>query len=119
MTGLYDRLSSQIDDDTSGGLTPLDIAGLPQEQRQIMFFLLREKTASTQGVSLKMLQEHLAEIEDIPAILNELIRNNWLIELGEPPNTHYKVNLRPKRGSQLDSLWSSLTNRLFDDTEQT
>lgn len=121
MAGLYDRLMDQIDDDDDDkkapGLTPLDIAELPEPQRQVMFALLRDTTASMGGVSLETLQEKLDDVDDLPDILADLSKNSWLICLGELPNTRYKVNLRRKRSSTLgNSLWASLTDRLADDS---
>ncbi len=119
MSGLYDRLMDQLGDDDDGqpaGLTPLDIADLPEQQRQVMFALLRDSRASAGGVTLDMLQEKLSEIEDLDSVLNDLTQNNWLIRQGEAATVRYKVNLRRKRGSSLGgNIWSSLSSRLADE----
>ena len=109
----------QLGDDENGqpaGLTPLDIADLPEQQRQVMFALLRDSRASAGGVTLDMLQEKLSEIEDLDSVLNDLTQNNWLIRQGEAATVRYKVNLRRKRGSSLGgNIWSSLSSRLADE----
>ncbi len=119
MSGLYDRLMDQLGDDDDGqpaGLTPLDIADLPEQQRQVMFALLRDSRASAGGVTLDMLQEKLSEIEDLDSVLNDLTQNNWLIRQGEAATVRYRVNLRRKRGSSLGgNIWSSLSSRLADE----
>ncbi len=71
MSGLYDRLKDQLgndDDDQPGGLTPLDIADLPDEQRQVMFALLRDARASAGGIALAALQEKLSEIDGLDSV---------------------------------------------------
>lgn len=120
MPGLYDRLADQLGDenDKPTGLTPLDIADLPDDQRRVMFALLRDPNASSRGLALETLQQKLSDLEDLPAILAELSKNNWLIIMGEVPNERYKVNLRRKRGSDLGAnLWASLANRLDPDQD--
>ena len=121
MSGLYDRLNDQLgkdDDNQPAGLTPLDIADLPDGQRQVMFALLRDSRSSGDGVSADVLREKLPQVEGLAAVLDELTRNSWLIRLGEAPNVRYKVNLRRKRGSSLGGgIWSSLSNRLAEEQE--
>jgi hypothetical protein len=119
MSGLYDRLMDQLGDDDSdqpAGLTPLDIADLPEPQRQVMFALLRDSRASASGVTLDVLRAKFSEFEDLDSILDELTQNNWLIRQGEAATIRYKVNLRRKRGSTLSgNIWSSLSSRLADE----
>jgi hypothetical protein len=119
MSGLYDRLMDQLgdeDNDQPAGLTPLDIAELPEEQRHVMFSLLRDTRASSSGMSVEALRDRLGEVEGLDGILHELTQSNWLIRLGEAPNVRYKVNIRRKRGSTLGgNIWASLSSRLADE----
>ena len=119
MSGLYDRLMDHLDDDDNdqpAGLTPLDIANLPESQRQLMFALLRDSRASATGVTLDALHEKFSDTEDLDAILDDLTQNNWLIRQGEAATIRYKVNLRRKRGSTLGGgIWSTLSSRLADE----
>ena len=120
MPGLYDRLQSQLgdEDDKPAGLTPLDIAGLPEGQRRVMFALLRDADASSEGITQDVLQAKLGDLEELSGILADLTKQSWLIALGEPPDIRYKVNLRRKRGSKIASnLWASLSDRLTEDEE--
>ena len=99
MSGLYDRLNDQLgkdDDNQPAGLTPLDIADLPDGQRQVMFALLRDSRSSGDGVSADVLREKLPQVEGLAAVLDELTRNSWLIRLGEAPNVRYKVEFPPQ-----------------------
>jgi hypothetical protein len=79
MSGLYDRLQAQLDDDRSeekpAGLTPLDIADLPETQRRVMFVILRDASASTEGITLPALHQKLADVADLDRILDELAGN--------------------------------------------
>jgi hypothetical protein len=122
MSGLYDRLRAQIggdDDDRPSGLTPLDIADLPMPQRQVMLILLRDPWASTEGITLKALQERIEDAEALADILADLTKNGWLVQYGEPPGVRYKVNLRRKRGGSLEgNLWASLADHLADDIDE-
>jgi hypothetical protein len=104
------------EDDKPTGLTPLDIAGLPDDQRKVMFGLLRDPVAAADGLTLEALEAKYGDLEDLSGVLDDLTRQSWLIALGEPPR--YKVNLRRKRGSKYASnLWSSLSDRLTGDEE--
>ncbi len=111
---LYDRLTNKIgdDDEPSRGLTPLDIADLPAPQRKVMFSLLRDTKAATEGISLEQLSENLGEPENLPDTIAALIKSGWLIEIGEE-NRRYKVNIRRKRSSSLGfGIWTSLSDRI-------
>ena len=122
MSGLYDRLRAQTggdDDDQPPGVTPLEIADLPEAQRQLMFGLLRDPQASTEGLTLAILQARSDNPEALPGILAELSKNGWLVQYGEPPSVRYKVNLRRKRGTSLTGgLWAYVTDRLDQENDK-
>ncbi len=105
-----DLSSSKSDsDEETGGITPLDIAGLPEDQKSIMFFMLRDKAAVKEGIGFEELQEHFdADEEPLVATLTQLIEDHWLIVIGEPPDERYKLNLRRRRGSLNSDIWSAL-----------
>jgi hypothetical protein len=114
---LYDRLNNRLgsedDDQGSGSLTPLDIADLPPGQRKVMFSLLRDTKAATEGVTLARLEEKLENPPNLIDSVTELVRSGWLIELGEGEAQRFKVNLRRKRSSSLGfGIWSSLSERI-------
>lgn len=114
MSGLYDRLKSQIGSEEPGGITPLDITDLPQDQKQLMLSLLRDQGGTTDGVTRDSLDSKWSgTLGNLDATLIELTRNGWLIVLGEAPNQRYRVNLRAKRGSKGGfGLWSVLADHL-------
>lgn len=112
---LYDRIANQLDDDDEprGGLTPLDIADLPAAQRKVMFSLLRDTRAATEGITPADLFEKLDAPEEFEETLHSLVTNGWLIAVGEEDSRRYKVNIRRKRSSSLSfGIWSSLSERI-------
>ena len=112
---LYDRLTNKLGDDEepSSGLTPLDIADLPGAQRKVMFSMLRDTKAATEGISPDRLSEKLDHPDDLEQTLAELVKNGWLIAIGEESNLRYKVNIQRKRSSSLGfGIWSSLSDRI-------
>ncbi|KXK17843.1 MAG: hypothetical protein UZ15_CFX003002339 [Chloroflexi bacterium OLB15] len=117
MPSLFDHLSAHVGGDDPGGITPLDIADLPADQRQVMLSLLREQAGTTDGVAIEFLNTKFAgKITDIESVLEHLVRDGWLIVFGEKPNLHYRVNLRAKRGSNASfGLWSVLSDRISKD----
>ncbi len=114
MPNLYDRLNDLLDDENdkkSAGLTPLDIAELPDAPRRVMFVMLRNPIASSKGLSFEDLRTKFDDIENLEEILADLVRQSWLVQMGEAPTERYKINLRRKRGSSL-SMWTSLSDVL-------
>lgn len=114
MPGLYDRLQNQLDDeddDKSSGITPLDIADLPEHQRRVMLTLLRDPRSTSDGTSEETLIRKFGETDELFGTLNELLSEGWLIMRGEPPQVRYKINLRRKRGSS-GSMWTALSDYL-------
>jgi hypothetical protein len=117
MPGVFDRLNKEIHDkQQEGGITPLDLAGLPPALRKIMRLMLRE---------LQMTYPRLCEaMESVPEAdrltpdvlqdtLSMLTQQSWLIRIGEGEKAIYKVNLRRRQGSTLASgIWSSLDAKL-------
>ena len=90
------------------GVTTLDIAGLPEDQKQLMFLLLRDKTAKSEGLTHDALYEQFGDAMNLDDILHTLSEENWLSVIGSPPDERYKVNLKRKRSRLNDSLWSAL-----------
>lgn len=119
MPGVFDRLNKEIQDkQQEGGITPLDLAGLPPALRRIMRLMLRE---------LQMTHPRLCEAmdsmpeadrltrDDLQDTLSTLTQQSWLIRIGEGEKAIYKVNLRRRAGSTLASgIWSSLDKKLKD-----
>ncbi|NDJ84278.1 MAG: hypothetical protein GYB66_00190 [Chloroflexi bacterium] len=91
-----ERTAKQSESSTSAGITPLDIAGLPENQRQIMFFMLRNKHAAKHGITLAELQARFDKMSYLEDILAKLTQEGWLLVIDEEPSQRYKLNLRRK-----------------------
>jgi len=117
MSSLFDRLQNELEDrDKEGGITPLDLADLPPRLRKLMRFMLRqvEMTRSDLGDAIKSMPEadRLTD-EELDQSLEALIKQSWLIALGEGERTRYRVNLRRKKSLDLDaSIWNALENKV-------
>ncbi len=114
MSGVLDRLQSQLSGQgDEGGITPLDLAGLPPALRKIMRLMLREIEMSYSDLceAAKAMQEadSLSPAE-LDRALDDLSRQGWLIKMGEE-KISYRVNLRRKAGSAL-GLWATLSSRI-------
>lgn len=117
MPGLFDRLDKEIKDkQKEGGISPLDLAGLPPALRKIMRVMLRELSASyprlCEVVHAMPDKDRLSRAE-LDSVLADLTEQFWLIRIGEKERAIYKVNLRRKEGSKLAAgIWSALDNKL-------
>ena len=119
MPGVFDRLNKEIQDkQQEGGITPLDLAGLPPALRKIMRLMLRELQMTYPRLCEAM--DSMPEAErltrdDLQVTLSTLTQQFWLIRIGEGEKAIYKVNLRRRQGSTLASgIWSSLDSKLKD-----
>jgi hypothetical protein len=117
MPGVFDRLNKEIQDkQKEGGITPLDLAGLPPALRKIMRLMLRELQASYPRlceIMDGMPEKDRLSREDLQSALAELTEQYWLIRIGEAEKAIYKVNLRRREGSKLMAgIWSALDDKL-------
>ena len=117
MPGVFDRLNKEIQDkQQEGGITPLDLAGLPPALRKIMRLMLRELQMTYPRLCEAM--DSMPEAErlsrdDMQSALSTLTQQFWLLRIGEGEKAIYKVNLRRKEGSKLAAgIWSALDNKL-------
>ena len=117
MPGVFDRLNKEIQDkQKEGGITPLDLAGLPPALRKIMRLMLRELQAGYPRlceIMDGMPEKDRLSREDLQSALAQLTEQFWLIRIGEGEKAIYKVNLRRREGSKLMAgIWSALDERL-------
>jgi hypothetical protein len=119
MPGVFDRLNKEIEDkNKEGGITPLDLAGLPPALRKIMRLMLREIQLSYPDLCNAMdaipAAERLSRA-DLDSALSTLYQQSWLIRIGEGERAIYKVNLRRRAGSTLAAgIWSALDGKIKD-----
>ena len=117
MPGVFDRLNKEIQDkQQEGGITPLDLAGLPPALRKIMRLMLRELQMTYPRLCEAMDTMPEADrlsLDDLQDALSTLTQQAWLIRIGDGEKAIYKVNLRRKEGSKLAAgIWSSLDDKL-------
>jgi hypothetical protein len=117
MSGLFDKLQNELDNrNEEGVISPLDLLDLPDELRRIMREMLRAVTMSRHDVFNLVEswpEKERLERKDLKDSLNELVRQGWLIEMGEGDLLGYRVNLRRKKGSTLSSgIWSKIDTAL-------
>ena len=117
MSGMFDRLQKQIDDQRKeGGITVLDLADLPPALRKIMRLMLRQLQMNynqlCEAVEQMPEDERLTRVQ-LDEALNKLAEQAWLIRIGQGERAIYKVNLRRKAGSKLgESIWQNLDAKL-------
>jgi hypothetical protein len=117
MSSLFDRLQDELEDrEGEGGITPLDLADLPSQLRKLMRLMLREVevTRADLGKAVQAMPEtDRINDEELDKSLAALVKQSWLIALGEGERIRYRVNLRRKKTSDLDSsIWNALENRI-------
>ena len=87
MPGVFDRLDKEIKDkQKEGGISPLDLAGLPPSLRKIMRLMLRELQLSYPRLCEVM--DGMPEAErlsrsDLDEALSSLTQQFWLIRIVE------------------------------------
>ncbi|MBN2145782.1 MAG: hypothetical protein JW726_00280 [Anaerolineales bacterium] len=114
---VFDRLQRQLDiQKREHGISPLEIADLPQNLRKIMRLMLREVaikyTDLRKAVEAMPVAQQLSPAE-LDQALATLVEQNWLVRSGEGDMLTYRVNLRRKSGSSLDKdIWASLENKI-------
>ncbi len=91
----------------AGGITTLDIANLPEPYKAIMFALLRDKSATVEGLTVAEVQALVGDVEQLADALDELVLEQYLVSAGSGFGKRYQINMRPKKG-RLGNLLSAL-----------
>lgn len=115
MAGVFDKLHNDIGGDDQGGLSIIELADLPTEQRKVMRLMLREVEMTEQALHEAVAgwpeDDRLSE-EALEETLDILSKNQWLIRMGEE-RIVYRANLRRKAGSDLaKSMWGNLDAKI-------
>ncbi|PJF28151.1 MAG: hypothetical protein CUN53_01365 [Phototrophicales bacterium] len=112
MTRAFDAADDHSSSDESG-ISALDLAGLPVKHRKIMLALLREQGKNGNGASLSSLRQTLAhEIADFDAVIEEMVRENWITVSGDGAQASCRVSFRQRRSNDTAySLWSILSDQ--------
>jgi hypothetical protein len=116
---IYDRLQKKLEvQKEEEGISAGDIAQLPPALRKIMRLMLREIELTHKAICEAMdalpANDRLNHSE-LDQALNTLTDQNWLIRRGEGEGLNYTVNLRRKRGSNLDmTFWKALDGKIAE-----
>nr|MBN1228278.1 hypothetical protein [Anaerolineae bacterium] len=114
MSGVFDQLHNQIggQDEDSGGISPLDLRDLPDNQRRIMRMMITE--VELPYTEIREWAEDFMSQDDLDEALADLVMQGWLIRMGET-NIVYEANLRRKAGSELaKSVWANLDKKIAE-----
>ena len=117
MSSIFDRLQDELDDRNDGsGISPMDLLDLPDNLRRIMTRLLRAVTM-THADAHKMVaswpEKDRLSPKDLDKAFDSLLKQGWLINIGEGELRGYRVNLRRKKGSTLAAnIWGALDEKI-------
>lgn len=89
----------------SGGLNVVDILTLPDEQRQVVQWMMRKKS----DVSLAEVAERIdSNQSDAIAIMDELVDQGFVQEMQIAGEARYRIRLAAKRGTQQQTIQQAL-----------
>jgi len=124
MSSLFEELRRKLESDAGKtGISAWDLAQLPSAQRQIIRLILREVQMAypelTRAIASLPGERRFGQSE-LDEALARLIKQAWLIRLGQGPLITYRVNLRRKAGSRLGaSIWERLDQHIGGETTTT
>lgn len=112
MTRIFDAAGAKCPPQ-DGGISPLDLADLPADQKKIMLTLLRDQGKSPDGITADILRKAVGnEVENFDETIATLQKDGWLTLSGDEPNIRFRIAFRPRRAKQTAfSLWSVLSDR--------
>lgn len=122
MSSLFDRLQNELDDrGDEGGISILDLIDLPENLRRLMRFMLRAVVVSMADVSDEVAgwkEKDRMPPDELLTALMALVKQGWLIQLGEKDKPNFRVNLRRRKASTLDdSIWGALDSKIMERIE--
>lgn len=112
MSGIFESAGSKSTPE-DGGISTLDLAELPADQKKVMLALLRDQPQYPDGMPAAVLKAQIGDaVEDIDATLDTLQRENWVTITDEGEPLRYRIAFRPRRAKKTGySLWSILSDR--------
>jgi len=98
----------------AAGLSMADVFVLPDSQRQILTWMMREGITGQETVSLAQVATHTGQSEAVVrTMLNALVEQGFIQELEGEGETRYRPRLAARRGRQLtEDIWQALRPRL-------
>jgi hypothetical protein len=119
MPGIYDRLQQAIEvSKRDEGISPIEIAELPPNLRDVVRLMLREGVMKYNNLYLVMASDQPGNCmspAELDAALVELVEQNWITRYGSGKSASYRVNLHRRTASRLNKdIWSALDGRISD-----
>jgi predicted transcriptional regulator len=107
---LYGRLQQELGArEKSPGLTMSDLLDMPDDQRQMINLLMRQKIASLADLARLMDREEAAARD----LLTALVEQGLVREFEQRGVLRYQVRLAPKRGRTMPAnLWQALDDKV-------
>jgi hypothetical protein len=117
MPSIFERLQKQLDiQKREHGISALELTDLPPALRRVMRLMLRElvlKRGQIMQAIEAMPAANRMSASELDAALKTLVEQNWLLTSGEGDFLSYRVNLRRKAGSGLNTdIWGALNARI-------
>ena len=108
-TGFFDRIQAELDaNDKAAGLSLAHVLSLPDPQRGLVNWIMREDEMDLAAVSARLGQSE----EEARATLAELVAQGFLREIECRGRVTYRVRLGRKRGRDLPAnLWQALDDK--------
>lgn len=108
--GLYGRLQQELGArEKSPGLTMSDLLDMPDDQRQMINLLMRQKIASLADLARLMDREEAGARD----LLTVLVEQGVVREFEQRGILRYQVRLAPKRGRTMPAnLWQALDDKV-------
>lgn len=122
MPTIFERLQHQLDiQKREQGISALELTDLPPTLRRIMRLMLRElvlKRGQIVTAIDAMPAANRMNAHELDSALKTLVEQNWLLTSGEGEFLSFRVNLRRKAGSALDTdIWTALNARMSRPSE--
>jgi hypothetical protein len=115
MTGQPDGWMGEMDEAHPDGVTPLEIADLPETPRQLLMQMVREQAAHPEGYTPASLHAEGLSNAALEALLDRLVQAGWLSAQGEDAGRRYRVRLRSRRVGGAGALWATLSDVFGDE----
>ena len=111
--GLFARLDNELAArEKAAGLSMADLLSLPDEERTVMLWLVREGEAALDTMATELEQQSVS----LQKVLESLIAQHFVRELTVRDETRYRARLTSSRRSNLPrNIWHDLLHKIDDE----
>ena len=113
MSGIFDRLGQELEArEKAAGLSLADVLTLPDDQRRLFNWMLRQEEVSLEQVIAYLNQGEPAARD----LLAELVGKFFVREIKNGDESRYRVRLAPKRGREVPlNIWQALSEKTVNE----